>query len=416
MRVQFYHQFYAGPEAPGPAQPRKLIRMLADRGHHVDVIACDFNTYNEQDEPPEDYRSQAGGRVIVHRLPAPRGLRASLKNRLKTYLSFAWSAYWYGRRLSVPDLVMTSIQPLFVGYSALRLARHWRKPFLLEVRDLWPDALVVKKAISSWQAVPVQAIARALYFAADRIVSLTPGIKVELLKKGIDSSRLDVFPNGFDADAFQMDPGTRERVRERFGWKDKFVAVYTGVHTEVTAVDVIVRAASALRDRTDIRIDLFGAGQTKAGAMALARDLGLENIYFHDPVPKSMVPSIVTGADAGIMTLFRSSLIHIYFENKLIDYMGAGKPIFAAMEGVQAELITRFNAGRVVPAFDHDGLARLIAEAADHPADCNEMGANGRPFVSARLAQNDILGRYANNIEALGRGEIASIPVWDPFQ
>ena len=415
MRIQFYHQFYAGPEAPGPAQPRRLTRLLADRGHQVDVIACDFNVYNEQDELAEDYRIASGGSVTVHRLHAPRGLRSSLQNRLKTYVSFAWSAYWYGCRLAVPDVILASIQPMFVGYSALRLARRWKKPFLLEVRDLWPDALVVKGAIAPWQAVPIQALAGTLYFGAERIVSLTPGIKVELLKKGIDQKRLDLFPNGFDEDAFRLEPGTRELVRERYGWGEKFVAIYTGIHAEVTAVEVIVQAASLLRQRPDIRFDLFGSGQSKAGAMAMAGQLGLENIHFHDPVPKSMIPSILTGADAGIMTLFESPLIHIYFENKFIDYMGAHKPILAAMGGIQAELITRFGAGTVVPAFDHEGLAKAVVDAAADPEKCREMGEAGYRFISKNIVQREILVRYADLLEAMAKGEADHVPTWDPF-
>ena len=99
----------------------------------------------------------------VHRLPVPRGLRASLASRLNTYGRFAWSAYRYGLRLAAPDVAMASIQPLFGGVAALRLARRRKRPFLLEIRDLWPDALLVKKAISAWQAAPLQVLARSLY-------------------------------------------------------------------------------------------------------------------------------------------------------------------------------------------------------------------------------------------------------------
>ncbi|MDS4068145.1 MAG: glycosyltransferase family 4 protein [Candidatus Competibacter sp.] len=415
MRLLYIHQFFAGPEAPGPAQPRNLVRVLAERGHVVDVVACDFNAYNEQDEGPETFEDPSGGSVRVHRLPAPRNLRASLKNRLATYIRFAWSAYRYAPRLPEPEVVMATIQPLFSGYAALRLARRWRRPFLLEIRDLWPDALVAKKAISPLQAAPLQALARALYFGADRVVSLTPGIKTELLAKGVPANRLDLFPNGCNAELFQQAAGERERIRRAYGWEDRFVAVYAGAHTEVTAIDVIVRAAARLRDRPDIRIDLFGAGQTKPAAMALARELALDNLHFHDPVPKSQVPAILAGADAGLMTLFHSPLIHIYFENKLIDYMGAGKPILAALGGLQAQLIAREGAGRVVPGQDDAGLARLIRDAADDPAACRAMGQAGQAFVTANLAQEVILERYADALEAL-RGKVRDWPVWDPLR
>ncbi|RKT45583.1 glycosyltransferase family 4 protein [Thiocapsa rosea] len=415
MRILYLHQFFAGPDAPGPVQPRALVQYLAARGHQVDVIACDFNAYNEQDEQSEWYEDESGGFVKVHRLPAPRNLRTSLYHRLATYGRFAWSAHRYGSRMSPPDVVMATIQPLFSGYAALRLARRWRRPFLLEIRDLWPDALVAKKAIAPWQAAPLQVMARSIYFGADRLVSLTPGIKTELLGKGVPAERLDLFPNGCDSVAFGEALGERQAIRDRYGWADSFVAVYTGAHTEVTAIDVIVRAAMHLRDRPDIRIDLFGSGQTKPAAMALARALGLGNVHFHDPVPKSQVPGILAGADAGLMTLFHSPLIHIYFENKLIDYMGAGKPILGAMGGVQASLIAREGAGRLVAGLDDAGLARLIREAADDPAACRRMGEAGRAFVTANLAQEVILARYADVLESLVRPVGERPAVWDPL-
>lgn len=415
MRVLYVHQFFAGPDAPGPSQPRSLVRSLADRGHTVDVLACDFNAYNEQDEPEEDYATAAGGRVRVHRLSTPRRLRASLINRLRTYGYFAWMVYRQAASWNAPDVVMASIQPLFSGYAALRLARQWRRPLLIEIRDLWPDALVAKKAISPWQAVPLEKIARSLYAGAERLVCLTPGLKAEMLKKGVSPLRVDLMPNGFDTNLFRLPTHTRENTRTQMGWGDQFVAVYTGTHTEVTAVDVIVRAGSHLRDRPDIRLDLFGTGQTKSAAMELARNLGLANVHFHDPVPKSRVPAILAGADAGLMTLFQSPLIHIYFENKLIDYMGAGKPILAAMGGVQAQLIERERAGRVVAGLDDVGLAHLIRSAADDRDACTAMGAAGQSFIQEHLAQQEILERYALVLEALAAGGPLP-PVWDPLQ
>ena len=415
MRILYVHQFFAGPDAPGPAQPRALVRRLAERGHAVGVVACDLNAYNEQTEPEEAYAVPGGGSVRVHRLPVPRGLRANLANRLKTYGRFAWAAYRFGRRMPGPDVVMASIQPLFGGFAAFRLARRWHCPFLLEIRDLWPDALVVKKAIAQWQAAPLEALARAMYFGADRVVCLTPGLKQEILRKGVPAGRVDLFPNGFDEAFFRLEAGTREKRRAELGWGDSFVAVYTGTHTEVTAVETIVRAAQALRARRDIRIDLFGTGQTKPKAIALATELGLNNVHFHDPVPKSKVPAILAAADAGLMTLFRSPLIHIYFENKFIDYMGSRLPILAAMEGVQADLIRRSGAGQVVPAFDHEGLARAIADAADHPDKRREMGAAGKTFIALHFGQRRILDRYAETLEILARGEIGGLPTWDPF-
>ena len=73
------------------------------------------------------------------------------------------------------------------------------------------------------------------------------------------------------------------------------------------------------------------------------------------------------------------------------------------------------GAGVVAPTFDPAALAAAIAEAADHPARCREMGEAGHRFISSRLVQRTILDRYAETLEAMGRGEIAARPTWDPF-
>ena len=415
MRVLDVHQFFAGPNSPGPDQPRAVVRALAERGHDVDVIACDFNAYSEQTEAPEEWRAEGGGVVRVHRLSAPRNMRAGLRHRLATYVQFAWSAWRFGRKLPRPDVVLSSIQPLFAGYAGMRLARRWRSPMLLEVRDLWPDALVAKGAISPFQSLPLERLARRLYFGADRVVSLTPGIRRELIGKGLPADHIDLFPNGFKERPGSSGSTARDEVRRELGWGDSFVAVFTGAHTEVTAVDVIVRAANCLRDRPDIRIDLFGAGQTKASAQELARSLGLSNVHFHDAVPKPQVARILAGADVALMTLFRSPLIHIYFESKLIDYLGAGKPILAAMDGMQPDVIAAAGAGRCVGSFDHTGLARLIREAADCPGELGPMGESGAKFVRERLAQPVILSRYVDMLEAVAAGRSGAIQAWDPL-
>ena len=414
MRIHYYKQFFTGPSAPGPRQPRALVEALAQRGHDVYVIATDFNVYNEQDEPDESLALEGGGTVHIKRFSSPRHLRRSNLSRLSTYARFGVTAAQKGLQLPPPDVVVGSIQPIFTAHAALLVARRHRVPFVLEVRDIWPDALVVKGAVTGWKASVLHVMANLLYRQADRLVSLTPGIKKELVKKGWSSNKIDVFPNGFDPSIFQLEDGVREQVRSEMGWKDKFVALYAGTHTEVTAVDVSVRAAAELRHRSDIEINLVGSGQTKAAAMRLASELNLSNIRFHDPVPKHRVPELLAGADVALMTLFDSPLIHIYFENKFMDYLGSGKPIIAAMAGEQAEILRRQNVGTIVPTFDYKMMARAIETAADNITPFIERSARGKQLVERELLLPDIMTRYVNVIEATAGGRIDTHPTWEP--
>jgi glycosyltransferase involved in cell wall biosynthesis len=415
MIIHYYQQFFPGVDAVGFLTARKLVRRLADRGHTVTVFACDFNAYDEREEVPEHYLGLRGGQFSVVRLHAARGMRRSLTRRFASYGSYAARAWRAGRGAPRPDLVVGSIQPLFTGSVALRNARAAKAPYLLEVVDLWPDALEAKGAVTGWKARLLHRMANRLYRHAARIVSVTPGIKTELVKKGVSPRLIDVFPNGFDPELYSIPATAREDTRRELGWNDQFVALYAGAHTEVTAVETYVQAAHLLKDRQDIRIDLFGSGQTKSKAMRLARELNLANVHFHEPVPKPRIPYLLAGADVALMALFRSPLIHIYFESKLMDYMGAAKPILAAMDGMQNELINRFQTGKVVGSFDHEGLARLIREAADGYEPFREMGYNGRRLVQERFLLPDILDRYVAVIEAVAAGHHRELEAWEPF-
>ncbi|MEI6784449.1 MAG: glycosyltransferase family 4 protein, partial [Verrucomicrobiota bacterium] len=228
----------------------------------------------------------------------------------------------------------------------------------------------------------------------------------------VDPTLIDVFPNGYDPVLLPTD--TRARIRSEHGWGDQFVAIFVGTHVEVTAIDTIVKAASMLHGRPDIRFELFGKGQQKAAAIQLARNLDLRNIHFNDPVPKAVVPELLAGADAALMTLFKSPLINIYFENKLVDYLGAGKPILAAMDGMQSELIARNRAGLTVASLDYQGLARIVAYAADHPAEARQLGANGHAVACQHLLLTTILDHYAQALRHVAYGRSAQLPVWKP--
>jgi glycosyltransferase involved in cell wall biosynthesis len=412
MHIHYYMQYFPGGKAAGSMQPFTLSKFLAQRGHHVTVVASAYNLDTGLKEAPAELL-EGGGRLRILRLQSLPGGRGTNTSRLKAYLFFMVIAGTYGIFLPSPDVVVGSIQPLFTGLAALSVARIKRIPFILEVRDLWPDALVVKKALSARQARPFFALADHLYASADRIVCITPGIKKELLKKGIAAAKVDVFPNGFDPELFSGMEDKRDMVRSRYGWGNDFVAIYTGSFTRVTAVDIIVRAAARLKERSGIRFELFGDGPTRPEVKRLKQELYARNVTFHDPVPKMEVPGLLAAADVALMSLFQTPLAHIYFENKFIDYMGAGKPILAAMGGEQAQIIRQLGSGRTVRANDHIGLANLVAQVADNPGSSIEMGKKGREFVERNLMLPDILARYAEMIEETAQGPVKTHPAFE---
>jgi hypothetical protein len=168
--ILYVHQLYPGRKRRVRAS-RAISCGAWPSADFVDVLACDLNVYNEQTsrKKPSRCRAAAASACGGCRCRAACGRVWPIDSRPTA--GSAWSAYGNRPAPGAARRRAGDHPALFGGAAALRLARRWRKPFLLEVRDLWPDALVVKKAIAPWQAVPLQALARSLYRGAARVAT-----------------------------------------------------------------------------------------------------------------------------------------------------------------------------------------------------------------------------------------------------
>ncbi len=298
------------------------------------------------------------------------------------------------------DLVLTSIPPTFVGPVGWLIAGLRRKPFFLEVRDLWPDALEVKGAVKNKMLLRLlYGLSEFLYRRAAFITTVTYGIKHELIKKGIDPCTVAVLPNGYDVELFR-DIAGRVETRQKMGWDSDFVAICIGTLVEVTSMDTVVEAAEKLKDVSGIRFEIFGAGNTEEQLLSMILDKGLDNCRLNGTVAKQEVPALLQAADVCLMCLFDTPLAHIYFQNKFFDYLGAGKPIVAAMKGHQRMIIEGIQAGICVDPKDSDGLAVAVRHLAEHPDMAREMGRRGKEYALQYFSLDNLLVQYAELLEA----------------
>lgn len=411
MKILYIYQFLSTGKTPGSLRTFRFCRLLAERGHEVIVLATDFNRFcGESEGPKEEVILTKGKPLRIIRIPSVRKYRKGLAYRFANYMAFAVGVLWKGLQFSDIDLVLTSIPPIFVGPVGWLLATLRRKPFFLEVQDLWPDALEVKGALKSQLFLrPLYALSNFLYRRACFLVTVTYGIKQELVKKGIDPLSIAVLPNGLDPELFRVDLD-REEVRRQWGWNHDFVAIYVGTHTEVTSVDTIVEAAEKLKEYPKIRFEIFGDGSTKSDLETMIREKRLTNCRLNEPVSKKTVPSLLSAADVCLMCLFETPLAHIYLQNKLFDYMGAGKPIVAALRGHQRAIIERVGAGICVDPKDSTGLANALLDLANNSQRCQEMGARSKYYAMRHFCLDDILKRYAELVFTCAEGKKPTVP------
>jgi hypothetical protein len=295
--------------------------------------------------------------------------------RVWNWLSFGRSLGRWIRDAERPDVIVGSSPHLFAALAAWRAARRYDVPFVLEVRDLWPESLAVagtRRGPSYWA---LHALARFLYRRADRIVVLAQGVAEFLARAGVAAQRIILAPNGVDVAAYSNSArAPRGSLR----------LVYAGAHGPANGLEAVLDAADLLRTESRIAFDLVGDGPSKPSLVAAARARKLDNVHFHEPISKRAMPAFLATCDAGLMVLKDVPLFSFGVSpNKLFDYWGAALPVACNVPGDVATMIRESGGG--IQAGDASGaaLAEAIRGLLDmSPVERIAMGERGRAWVA----------------------------------
>lgn len=294
--------------------------------------------------------------------------------RAVNWLSFGRSLLRWDAGAGRPDVVIGSSPHLFAALAAERLAARWRVPFVLEVRDLWPESLLSSRGKGPGYHA-LDGIARYLYRRARRIVVLARGSGSYLAERGVDPDKLVYVPNGVDVSAF----GTVPRPA-----RDTCTVLYAGAHGPANGLDVVLGAAEILRGEPRVRFLLVGDGAMKGELVRDRARRGLSNVEFRDPVPKMRMPELMAEADAGLMVL-RDTPVFSYgvSPNKLFDYMGASLPVVCNVPGEVAGMVSASGAGEQAADASPAALADAVLRMSRRPPqERAAMGAAGREWVA----------------------------------
>jgi glycosyltransferase involved in cell wall biosynthesis len=306
------------------------------------------------------------------------------------------SSFWLGLRVREVDLVWGTSPPIFQAVTAWILARVLRAPFLFEVRDLWPEFAVAVGVLRSRLLIRMSEwLERTLLRRADCVVVNSPGFVEHVRIRG--ARRIELIPNGADPSMFESAVAGAE-FRRQHGLSDLFVALYAGAHGMSNDLETLVEAARRLQGEP-IRLVLVGDGKEKPAL--LERSSGLGNILFLPAAPKSRMPEILAGCDAGIAILRAIPAYSTTYPNKVFDYMAAGKPIVLAIDGVIREVVEAAGCG----VFARPGDARAVAEAirrlASDRGAARAMGLAGRDYLEQNFSREHISRKLIDVLESM---------------
>ena len=265
--------------------------------------------------------------------------------------------------------------------TAWLVAALRRRPFLLEIRDLWPEfaiGLGVLKhpcliALSSW-------LETFLYSRATHILVNSPAYVGYLVNKGVSEMKITLIANGVDPSMF--DPQADGRIiRQEFAIQDKFVVTYTGALGLANDIETILRAAARLRKEPDIHFLLVGDGKERVRLEEQAHMLNLSNVTFVGSRPKTCMPDVLAASNACIAILRDIPMFRTTYPNKVFDYMAAGRPTVLAIDGVIREVVEAARGGIYVAPGDDVALAEAVQRLQQDRQQSQTIGAAARAYV-----------------------------------
>lgn len=408
MRILYFHQHFSTPKGAAGIRSYEMARAALAQGHQITMVCGSYGigkTGLTEDFVKGRRRGIVDGIDIIE-FDLGYSNKDGLVKRAGTFLKFAWGSVKLA--LQEPyDVAFATTTPLTAGIPGM--AARWlrRKPFVFEVRDLWPELPremgVIKNPAVLWA---LSVLEFCSYRSAHRCIGLSPGIVEGINRRGVPADKITMIPNGCDLRIFETDapePWRPDGVAD-----SDLLAIFTGTHGQANGLDAVLDAAAVLqvRGRSDIKLVLVGDGKLKKGLVARAQTDRLDNVIFHDPIPKARLSELMAGADMGLQCL--ANVPAFYYgtsPNKFFDYIAAGLPVLNNYPGWLAEMISETDCGFAVPPEDAGTFADALEQAASDRIELAAKGARGRALAKEKFSRQELSSRWVGWVT---KSEVAS--------
>ncbi len=391
LRVMFLTQWFE----PEPVRKGSLfVKALIDAGHEVAVVTG-FPNYPTGKLYPgyrlSLFQKEVINGVAITRVPLyPNHDQSSLR-RIANYVSFFLSTLIYGLFFAGRyDVIYVMHPPITTAVSAALFGWVRRKPFIVDVLDLWPDSVAVSGMSGTRTlAAAVGLLCNFVYRRAAAIVVPSAGIRETLIARDVPQRKVTTIFNWADED---MARPLGRRDASQFLSPDRFNIVFAGNIGRMQALDKVVEAALKVMERApQIKLTFIGNGVDRDSLAELVTRVGAHNVAVFPGVPITDIGDILASADALLVHLANNPLFEITIPSKTQFYLAIGKPILIGVKGEATALVTSAGAGLAAVPEDIDSLAETMIDFSRLPPESlRDMGEKGKSFylnsMSSRAA------------------------------
>lgn len=395
------------PEIKAPSfRIRDHARYWLEAGHEVTVVTCAPNSPHGKVFPGYKNRFyseewQDGVRVI--RIWSYMQPNRGVFLRTLDYISFALSCILLCWKFPKHDIIVATSPPLFVAMAGYVVSRLRRRPWVFELRDLWPASIAAVGATKTPALRFIEKIELFLYRRADGVISLTDAFVEDITRRGAHPKNLTVISNGVDTGFFNADQATFD-ARERLGIaNDKTIAAYVGTVGLAHGLETLIDCAENCRDHEQLHFLILGEGADRERIEELVASKGLKNVTIHDFVPQTEIPAYWRAIDIAIVHLKPHPVFKTVIPSKIFEIMAMGVPMVYGVEGESADIVRETGAGECIPSGDAEAMTQSVLRLAEDRDLRDQLGENGRTRVSERFSRKVKASEMAEFLQRLLR-------------
>jgi glycosyltransferase involved in cell wall biosynthesis len=409
MRILFLSHYFP-PEVNAPASRTfEHCREWARSGHQVTVVTCAPN--HPRGVVYQGYRNRLWQRerrdgIDVIRVCTYITANERALKRTLAYISFFVACIFATPFLPRADVLITTSPQFFNGLAGYPVKLMTRIPWVLEIRDLWPESIRAVGAIRNERVLGfLSALERFAYRHCDHLVPVTESFRRYLRGKGIPEEKITVVRNGVDLGFFQSarDP---QALRTTLQLEGKFVVSYVGTHGMAHGLETVLEAAALLPGNVPVVFLLVGDGAERARLRAMCEERALTNVIMLEQQPRERMPEIWALSDASLVLLRKLPLFETVIPSKIFESMAMQKPIVLGVVGEARDIVEEARAGLT---FEPENAAELVAAVMRLAADrelAATLGENGRRYVATHFDRCRLARRLEGVLAGVSRAPV----------
>lgn len=407
MRILLISHYFP-PEIGAPsARLYEMAKEWIKEGHQVTVLTGFPN--HPTGVIPENYKGKFSMEEEMDGIRVLRSYVYATPNEgfvKKTigHISFMFSSFFQSFfKVSNPDVVVVSSPTFFSMFSASAYSIFKRAKLVLDIRDLWPAAIVELGVLKNKFIInTLEFFEKAFYRQAASIVVVTNSFKKNLVDRGIPASKIEVITNGVDIEQFQYREEARQKLRENLGYKpNDFIGLYIGAHGLSQSLHTLLEVAEKI---PEVEFLFVGEGAEKKKLIEVKEQKNLSNVKFVEGQEKKYITDYYSLSDVCFIPLRNIELFKTFIPSKMFEIMSNSRAIVASVDGESAEILSKSNAALITTPENVHGIVENIKFLIENEELRRDMEEKGRKFVSEHFTRKSLADKYLEILKSEVKG------------